>query len=63
MSMGSKPERKIIPALVLAILAPGLGRAVAGRIATGILLFVLLVLLWQIRLAPWWLNVIIKFAT
>jgi len=53
MSMGSKPERKIIPALVLAILAPGLGRAVAGRIATGILLFVLLVLLWQIRLAPW----------
>ena len=62
MAKDVRPNRRYIPALVLALVAPGLGRSIAGSIVPGILLFLLVVLLWQITLSPWWLNAIIKFS-
>jgi len=59
----TRPNRRYILALVLALITPGLGRATAGAIGSGIILFLLLVLLWQISVSPWWLNAIIKFST
>lgn len=62
MGKETRPNRSYVLALVAALIVPGLGRAIAGNIAPGIVLFLLFVLLWQIGVDPWWLNAIIKFA-
>jgi hypothetical protein len=58
----SQPNRSLIRSLVLAMLTPGLGRAIAGNIIPATVLFLLLVILLQIGVTPCWLNATLKFA-
>ena len=48
--------------MILAVLTPGLGRAILGGPWVGVVLFLTFVLLWQIHVGPTWLNLVIKFA-
>jgi len=55
-------RRRHVLAMILALTAPGLGRAILSRPWPGISLFLIFLLIWQIHLSPIWFNVILKFA-
>lgn len=56
-------KTKFVLAIVLAIVAPGLGRAIVGKVWSGILLFLIFVLLLRLNVIRlWWLQWPINFA-
>lgn len=55
-------KTRLVLAIVLAIVAPGLGRAIVGKVWSGILLFLLFVLLLRFNvIRSWWLQWPINF--
>jgi len=56
-------KQRFILAVILAILTPGLGRMVVGKVWRGILLFLIFILLLRINVIRlWWLQWLINFA-
>jgi len=55
-------KQRFVFAIVLAIFAPGLGRAIVGKVWSGILLFLVFILLLRINVIRlWWLQWLINF--
>jgi TM2 domain-containing membrane protein YozV len=55
-------RQRLVVAIVLAIFAPGLGRVIVGKVWSGILLFLVFMLLLRINVIElWWLHWLINF--